>query len=210
MSFEIDHVFILTAPGAPEAEKLSAIGLMEGSRNVHPSQGTANRRFFFRNVMIELLWVADESEAQSNPLGLHARWAHRGAKSPFGILLRPQASAPAPPPFDSWEYRPAAMPSLVAHIASGLSLDEPFWGYLPNARRQDTATAMCEPVDHPAGMKELTAVTPTSPHIDPSSVTSKLLSWTEGSAHRLDLTFDHGAQNRVADLRPDLLLLLRW
>ncbi len=210
MSFEIDHVFILTSPGAPEAEQLSGVGLIEGSRNVHPSQGTANRRFFFRNLMIELLWVSDESEAQSNPLGLHARWDDRGAKSPFGILLRPQASAPAKPPFDSWEYRPAAMPGFVAHIASGLSLDEPFWGYLPKARRQDTATDMCEPVDHPAGMRELSAVMLTSPRLDPTSVTARLLPWREGTTHSLDLTFDHGEQGRDADLRPDLPLILRW
>jgi hypothetical protein len=40
---------------APEAERIAAFGLCEGPSNVHPGQGTANRRFFFRNAMLELL-----------------------------------------------------------------------------------------------------------------------------------------------------------
>lgn len=42
-----------------------AFGLTEGTSNSHPEQGTANRRFFFPNAMLELLWVHDEHEAQS-------------------------------------------------------------------------------------------------------------------------------------------------
>jgi hypothetical protein len=208
VSVEIDHVFVLCAPGAPEAERLAAVGLIEGSRNVHPGQGTANRRFFFRNTMIELLWVSDELEARASPLDLAQRWANRGTHSPFGILLRPKDAAPAQPPFEAWDYRPPGMPGFSAQIASGLSLDEPFWGFLPQGRRQDTTTSQL--VDHPAGMRELTAVLLTAPRIDPAPVTTRLLNWTEGAAHCLDFTFDHGAQRRTADLRPELPLILRW
>jgi hypothetical protein len=52
-----DHLFICTAIGAPEAEYLISLGLKEGRSNIHPGQGTANRCFFFRNFMLELLWV---------------------------------------------------------------------------------------------------------------------------------------------------------
>jgi len=62
MRFELDHLFVCTAP---EAEKLVALGLHEGPPNRHPGQGTANRRFAFANAMIELLWVSDAHEAQS-------------------------------------------------------------------------------------------------------------------------------------------------
>jgi hypothetical protein len=208
VAFEIDHIFILTAPGAPEAELLAGIGLVEGSRNVHPSQGTANRRFFFPNAMVELLWVANEAEAAAGPLGLGARWANRATASPFGILLRAKGLAPADPPFDSWEYRPAAMPDLVANIALGVSRDEPFWGYLPRARRQGESSR--EPLDHPAGMRELTGVRVASPPLDPASLTVNLLPWIEAPAHRLDLTFDQGAQDRAADLRPHLPVTFKW
>ena len=65
MQIELDHVFVCTAPGAPEAEKLVEFGLHEGPPNQHPGQGTACRRFPFANAMIELLWVNDPSAAQS-------------------------------------------------------------------------------------------------------------------------------------------------
>jgi hypothetical protein len=64
-SFELDHVFICTTPGAPEAGLLKACGLTEGPGNVHPGQGGANRRFFFHNAMLELLWVHDPAQAQN-------------------------------------------------------------------------------------------------------------------------------------------------
>jgi hypothetical protein len=65
MRIELDHLFVCTAPGAPEAEKLVRFGLHEGAPNQHPGQGTANRRFAFVNAMIELVWVNDATEAQS-------------------------------------------------------------------------------------------------------------------------------------------------
>ncbi len=65
MPFELDHLLICTDEGAPAAELLVQVGLTEGSGNVHPGQGTANRRFFFHNLMLELLWVQDAAEAQS-------------------------------------------------------------------------------------------------------------------------------------------------
>lgn len=63
-SFELDHVFIWTAAGAPEADLLRDFGLTEGPPNVHPGQGTANRRFFFHNAMLELLWVHDRASPE--------------------------------------------------------------------------------------------------------------------------------------------------
>jgi hypothetical protein len=49
MTIKLHHFFIIAEPGAPEADLLSGIGLIEGTRNDHPGQGTANRRFFFMN-----------------------------------------------------------------------------------------------------------------------------------------------------------------
>lgn len=46
MVFELDHLFILTGIGAYEAEHLVSFGLVEGTSNTHPGQGTTNRRFF--------------------------------------------------------------------------------------------------------------------------------------------------------------------
>ena len=65
MALRLHLVFVCTSVGAPEAEDLLGAGLVEGSPNTHPSQGTANRRFFFDSVMLELLWGHNEREAQS-------------------------------------------------------------------------------------------------------------------------------------------------
>ena len=92
VAFELDHSFILTSKGAPEADLLIDFGLSEGEANVHPGQGTANRRFFFSNAMLELLWVHDPNEAKSrltNPTKLWERWeGGEDSTSPFGICLR--------------------------------------------------------------------------------------------------------------------------
>jgi hypothetical protein len=55
MKVELDHVFICVDRWAPEAEQTAAFGLCERPSDVHPGQGTANRRFFFPNAMLELL-----------------------------------------------------------------------------------------------------------------------------------------------------------
>ena len=48
---ELDHIFICTEKEAPQGDLLKEFGLVEGSSNIHPGQGTANRRFFFKNFM---------------------------------------------------------------------------------------------------------------------------------------------------------------
>ncbi len=52
MAFEFDNLFIYTDVGASEAKRLTSFGLIEGSPNIHPGQGTANRRFFFGNMVL--------------------------------------------------------------------------------------------------------------------------------------------------------------
>ena len=80
MAFELDHIFICTSIGAGEADRLIAFGLAEGTPNVHQGQGTVCRRFFFHNAYLELLWVENPAEAQSNlirPTYLWERWSGR-------------------------------------------------------------------------------------------------------------------------------------
>jgi len=57
MALALDHIFVVTSSGAPQADHLSGIGLIEGTSNVHSGQGTANRRFFLDNFTVELLYV---------------------------------------------------------------------------------------------------------------------------------------------------------
>lgn len=65
MDIAIDHIFIASRPDAPQADALLERGFLEGSANVHPGQGTANRRFFFVDFMLEFIWVRDQAEATS-------------------------------------------------------------------------------------------------------------------------------------------------
>jgi len=87
MTIELDHFFILTDLGAPHADLLSGIGLIEGPRNDHLGQGTANRRFFFSNTALELLYVNDANEAAN---GRGSRFGSRslltGADTPAALL----------------------------------------------------------------------------------------------------------------------------
>jgi len=71
MTIELDHFFILTGPGPPQAELLSDIGLIEGAPNYHPGQGTANRRSCQRpSMVLEVL-------AQCERISLRLNEPHR-------------------------------------------------------------------------------------------------------------------------------------
>jgi hypothetical protein len=92
MNIELDHVFVCASPSAPEAEEFVRFGLHEGLPNEHPGQGTSCRRFSFANAMIELIWVSDPRETQSEATRrtlLWDRWSAReGVASPFGVCVR--------------------------------------------------------------------------------------------------------------------------
>lgn len=218
--FPLHHVFVFTAPGAPEADALLDVGLVEGSPNTHPGQGTANRRFFFRNAMLELLWVHDVAEARRLSvarLGLYERWRGRdGGASPFGVCLGPSRTDPAARAFAGWEYQPAYLPpELAIRVAEG-PLDEPLAFQLSFTPRSGEAhRSTPEPVDHPAGLGELSHLRITSPVVELSPTAGELeavapITFAWGDAHVMTLTFDGGQAGRVADLRPMLPLVLDW
>ena len=92
---ELDHIFVCTSDDADHAARLVNFGLTEGTPNVHPGQGTACRRFFLANTYIELVWINDPTEAQSEAVRqthLWERWIGRANDAcPFGMALRPTA-----------------------------------------------------------------------------------------------------------------------
>jgi hypothetical protein len=215
MSTELDHIFVCTSPGAPEASELIQFGLREGVRNRHSGQGTANRRFAFANAMIELLWVCDAQEARSEGSRrtlLWERWSGReGQASPFGICLRPADARNSEPPFPAWEYRPAYLPDpLVMHIGEA-DLGEPMWVYLSFMRRRDRELQFKE---HPIGIREITGLTLTT-NAPPSSAASQIvtqsgvLSIQSGPRPLLEIHFDGDGRKEMADFRP-LLPMVFW
>jgi Glyoxalase-like domain len=210
MLVELDHLFVCTAVGAPEAEKLVQFGLLEGPPNQHPGQGTANRRFAFANAMIELIWVSDANEAQSESTRrtlLWERWSGREQNAcPFGICLRPADTAVTGAPFPAWEYRPAYLPdSLCMHIGNG-GIEEPMWVYLSFLRRAQREQWF---VEHPVGIREITGLTLTTPvplrsDVSQKIVESGILATRTGAASLLEIEFDGKRRNERVDFRPHL------
>lgn len=221
--YELDHLFIAARPHAPEMDALLGLGLVEGTRNQHPGQGTANRRVFFHNVMLELLWLTNPAEAQSDAI----RRTHlaercdstRADVCPFGICLRPVDEVERPLPFETWPYTPPYLPpgmSIPVAMNAG-ELHEPFLFAIPFGGRPDRYPAeRRQPLDHPAGLREVTAVKMTLPSALPQSPALRYLHESgtvkivSGDRYRLHLAFDQGAQGKVAALEPVLPLILSW
>ncbi|TGL58865.1 VOC family protein [Leptospira sarikeiensis] len=65
---EVDHFYIFIKYPKETGDILVQFGLVESSSNVHPGQGTANRRFFFHNSMLELLYVANPEELNAEKI----------------------------------------------------------------------------------------------------------------------------------------------
>ena len=219
-SVVVDHVFICTAVGAAAASKLVQFGLREGTSNRHLGQGTACRRFFFQNGMLELLWVEDAAEAQSEQTRrtrLWERWSAGGrGVSPFGIVLRPAAHSKGEIPFPAWEYRPQYLPDSVLQIAAESQLAEPMWCYLEAGRRPDGAPQeRRQPLEHPAGFREMTRVRIVGPPMGRGAVTAAMeragvVLWQAAAEHLLELEFDGNQRGHCVNFHPDLPLAFRW
>jgi hypothetical protein len=222
-AIELDHIFVWASPGGEdEARALSEFGLSEGTPNTHPGQGTACRRFFFRNAYLELLWVTDLAEVQSAPIRpthLLERWNARGTACPFGLCFRPGVQENCRTPFPSWEYRPPYLPeSLSFHAGTNAGvLNEPVLFYLPFSRRPDSQSApRTQALEHAAGLRELTRAELISPLGDNVSPAFEALLRTgivrrrEGATQLVELGFDGESKGQVADFRPRLPIVFCW
>jgi hypothetical protein len=168
MASEFDHIFICVSCGGAEASGLTAFGLIEGTPNLHPGQGTACRRFFFANCYLELLWVSNAKEAQSETTQathLWERWRNRTSGAcPLGLGFRPKDEYDGGAPFSSWEYRPPYLPAqLSLHVGTNANvLTEPMLFYLPFGLRPSSAKRPL--LAHRAGLREVTRVELASPY----------------------------------------------
>ncbi|MEN8187402.1 MAG: VOC family protein [Bacteroidota bacterium] len=84
----IDHIYIFSNKGK-ETDELVEFGLTEGSGRRHQGIGTANRRLFFENFYLEILWVENETEAKNvEEIGIWERNNYKNNNySPFGLCL---------------------------------------------------------------------------------------------------------------------------
>ncbi len=88
---EIDHIFIFSNKNGKEFDDLVNFGFTEGSSRIHPGQGTINRKVYFDNFFLEILWVIDEKEIQSETTAETKLWERSQFKknkySPYGLCL---------------------------------------------------------------------------------------------------------------------------
>ncbi|KPJ91375.1 MAG: hypothetical protein AMJ53_11825 [Gammaproteobacteria bacterium SG8_11] len=218
MEYELDHVFIFTEAGAPAADQLVSSGLMEGTSNVHPGQGTCNRRFFFQNAMVELLWVHDADQAQNyttSPTFLYLRWMNRNKGAcPFGICLRPKIIHTNHYPFPGWAYRPQYLPqTFYIHVSDTANeIQQPFLFYLPYLNKQEFPP-QGQPVEHSLGIHSVSHITVNMPDgIQPSRALQQLqkdglLSIRSAKRYLLEVIFDNHDKATSLDFRPELPLI---
>lgn len=211
---EIDHFMFFCAAGAPEAAALLSLGFHEGPPNSHPGQGTANRRFFFRNAYLELVWVENPVEAQSEaarPTRMWHRWQRRDQACPLGLVLRPGTREVAA--ISSWTYSPRYFPpGFTIEVANGIAENEPLLFYLPFAR-----PALVEHVEPPASGLAVGSIVGATLHLPVSGELSPALNalvgagvvTVEPSREYLVDIFHVGGSADVIDLRPDLPLRFR-
>lgn len=213
MQVELDHVFVCVNRAAPEAEEVAGFGFSEGPANVHPGQGTANRRFFFRNAMLELLWVEDPAEARNEvtaPTQLWERWSQRASGAcPFGICVRP-ASTDESVPFSAQDYRPVWLTADLRIYIAPAGVKEPMWVFLPFMRRFQHEQRFAP---HPNDASEITGLTLTTPLPLRSSaaralIENSVIAVREGPDYLLTLELDHGVRHEHRDFRPLMPLVL--
>jgi hypothetical protein len=218
---EVDHLFICVSPDAREAETLKAFGLTEGPANRHAGQGTANRRFFFRNAYIELLYLRDPAEAGSDltmPTKLYDRLTiNDEGVSPFGMGFRPAENTDKRAPFPSWRYKPIYLPEDLGIDIGDSPVSEPMWFFVSFGSRPDSLTLEMRPaLAHPIGFREITSlriVIPTSEQFSAPAMMADRVEGVEivrGDAHLLQIGFDGEPEGRRHDFRPILPLVCRW
>ncbi len=215
---ELDHIFICVSKGAPEARELIDFGLIEASSNVHPGQGTANRRFFFHNVFLELLYLEDATEAKSDVTantGLYERCSFLNDASAFGFCFKPNHETQQKPNFKSWQYKPVFFPAPNCVEVAIAPYCEPMWFFISFLGPANPAKQK-EPIHHDVPLQYLTNTRVFQPLSEaPSDAWEKANQLASFSVLNhpetlLELEFDHHREARAHDFRPALPLRIKW
>jgi hypothetical protein len=213
---DIDHIFIFTENKGKVADQLVSFGLTEGSSRIHKGQGTTNRKFYFENFFLEILWVHDENEIKSDlvkPTGLWQRANYKtNNSSPFGLCIVNADETDSL--FEkSLKYQPDYFPS-------GLSIDTltnenqpelpwtfrlPFKGHKKNE---------VEPTAHANGIKRLTKAQFTYKKLNSNNFVEKFkneskIKFVAGCDLKLVLTFDDNSQRRQLQIE-ELNLIIEY
>ena len=223
MQLELDHIFVCVEPLAPEAEILKTFGLTEGRRRIHRGQGTANVCFFFHNVYLELLWLSDSEEIQSDiirPLGLweRCRWKETNA-CPFGIAFRKKILNSPSLPFSTWNYyAPYLAPEGFIPISTNSkNLSEPLIFISPSTQKPaNLPPEKRPPLIHTLQLVQITGLQVTLPGVrnfSPEILTLielGLVQFSHGDSYHLEIEFDDGKEGRLQNFHPELPISIKW
>jgi hypothetical protein len=197
---EAGHIFIFSDSQGAEADELISFGLIEGSNRIHPGQGTSNRKFYFDNFYLEILWVSNENEIKSTLTAPTYLWERANYKlngnSPFGLCLN--YSEDTDRLFkDCLSYKPSYLPAGMA-IEVITNQDSP---YLPWTFRWPPISGLKkaeEPTHHRPALNELTKIRFGIPLNSYQNKYTNFFGSNEkivfeaASQHHLALEFDHG------------------
>jgi len=156
---DIDHIFIFTDDNGKIADDLVQFGLTEGSSRIHVGQGTTNRKFYFDNFFLEVLWVHNEKELKSDitkQTGLWQRADLNSTNSPFGLCV--VNTAETINLFENaFKYQPAYFPVglNIDILKNEQNLNLPWTFRLPFKGQKKNKT---EPTEHKCRLKKLTGV----------------------------------------------------
>jgi hypothetical protein len=229
---ELDHLFVLVSPNAPESRVLEDAGLkLNPGINRHAGQGTSSKVLWFQNVYLELLWIDDAKIAQEvsqarlgTNIVARSEWKDSGA-SPFGVGLhfKPGRSLP---PFPTRDYSAEWMPAgtVIKVATSATQMSEPLIFIVPAAFQvkpmdqwaPEEKKRLLDRSTHPLGIQQLTEARLTMTRDTPPSGTMDalrsmgILSVQVGTAPLLELTFDRRARGKTLDVRPTLPMLIHY
>lgn len=214
MSIRLDHLFVITTPGAAVADRIVELGFVEGSVNTHPGQGTSNRRFFLNGFTLELLYVSDVSEAK-NGAGQCLEILERSGNSeasPFGLVVR-VIEGDTVPTFPSWQYFPDYFNGEMCFYVGENSdqLPEPLCICMPPS----LPMAKDVPDEYANPDWLLTRVDINVPVVQASAVLVQFAAMENvfvhlGKPHRVVLEFNHATAGLSVDLSSDIPVILKW
>ena len=214
---EVDHIFIFSNNRGKEASDLIEFGLTEGGNRLHSGQGTTNRKFYFDNFFLEILWVVNEDEIQSELTEKTKLWERsqfeKNGNSRFGLCLVNSKSTDNL--FEKSEiYEPNYFPKgmSIDIITNEQNPNLPWTFRLPYRGKKKKSN---EPIEHLNGIKSLTKVefkTQTdSKKIDFEDAFKNVenIKFTKSDSLSLILEFDNIAQGKVKEF-PELDLKIKY
>lgn len=190
-------MFIFSDKGT-ETDELIDFGLTEGSGGTHKGIGTANRRIFFDNFYLEILWVENEMEAKSvEKIEIWERSDFKNNQySRFGLCLK-NTDETDNVFTNSIKWKPDFLPENK--FVDILTNERMPWIFRFPTNRN---SKLDEPRNHKNGIRKLTKAIFSISEIDFKSIISEInenstIEFVQSVDDLLILEFDNGIQGKT-------------